>query len=171
MRDQVITFRASKKNPELVRQLQDLAEKNNRRLNNYIEPVLMEHVRTKAASFTGHYNEKPKVLQPHVFVKPTLQEVRDYCDERQNNIDAGAWFDYHESRGWVINGQGGSRQMDNWKAGIRISEKGLWKNPVKQGQKILTYNQMLKLVETQGKAVWDEYKAIDVGMGQKGWVK
>jgi hypothetical protein len=167
MRDQVITFRASKKNPELVRQLQDLAEKNNRRLNNYIELVLLDHVKNNISTVP-----EKKILQPHVFIKPTLQEVRDYCDERQNNIDAGAWFDYHESRGWVINGQGGSRQMDNWKAGIRISEQGLWKNPVKQGQeRPLSYNQMLKLVETRGKAVWDEYKTIDIGMGQKGWVK
>jgi predicted HicB family RNase H-like nuclease len=40
-----ITFRPSKKNNELINQLTQLAVKNNRSLNNYIETVLRDHIK------------------------------------------------------------------------------------------------------------------------------
>lgn len=39
-----ITFRPSKKNSTLIAQLIELANKQNRNLNNYIETVLIQHV-------------------------------------------------------------------------------------------------------------------------------
>jgi hypothetical protein len=37
-----------------------------------------------------------------LFKKPTLDEVKNYCKERNNNIDAEAFIDFYESKDWKI---------------------------------------------------------------------
>lgn len=55
-----------------------------------------------------------------VFVKPTLEEVKAYCDERKNGIDPQAFLDSNEAKGWVI-GKNKTPAKD-WKAMIRTWE-------------------------------------------------
>ena len=50
------------------------------------------------------------------FVKPTLEEVKAYCEERKNNVDAERFVSYYESIGWRI---GGKSPMKDWKAAVR----------------------------------------------------
>lgn len=52
------------------------------------------------------------------FVKPTLEEVEDYCKERNNNIDAQRFINYYESNGWKV----GKNPMKDWKAAVRTWE-------------------------------------------------
>ena len=52
------------------------------------------------------------------FVKPTVEEVRAYCQERNNGIDAQQFVDYYESKGWLI----GKNHMKDWKASVRTWE-------------------------------------------------
>ena len=52
------------------------------------------------------------------FKKPTLDEVKDYCIFRKNNIDANGFIDFYESKGWQI----GKEKMKSWKACIRSWE-------------------------------------------------
>lgn len=53
------------------------------------------------------------------FVKPTLEEVKQYCLERENNIDPENFIDYYNSVGWKV----GKNQMKDWKAAIRTWER------------------------------------------------
>lgn len=53
------------------------------------------------------------------FTKPTLEEVEEYCKERNNNIDAQTFVDFYESKGWKI----GNQSMKDWKACVRTWEK------------------------------------------------
>lgn len=53
------------------------------------------------------------------FIKPTLEEVEEYCKERNNKIDAERFIDFYESKGWKV----GSSPMKDWKACIRTWEK------------------------------------------------
>ena len=53
------------------------------------------------------------------FIKPTLEEVRAYCQERANDIDAEKFIDFYESKGWKV----GKSAMKDWKASIRTWEK------------------------------------------------
>lgn len=46
------------------------------------------------------------------FIKPTLQEVIDYCEEKRNGVDPEKWYNYYESNGWKV----GKNSMKNWKA-------------------------------------------------------
>lgn len=53
------------------------------------------------------------------FKKPTIEEIEEYCKERNNNINASAFFDYYESKDWMI----GKNRMKDWKAAIRTWER------------------------------------------------
>ena len=54
-----------------------------------------------------------------VFVKPSVDEVKAYCEERNNGIDAEAFIDFYESKGWKI----GKDSMKDWKAAVRNWER------------------------------------------------
>lgn len=50
---------------------------------------------------------------------PTVAEVTAYCEERQNKIDAQAFVDFYDSKGWMI----GKNRMKDWKAAVRTWER------------------------------------------------
>lgn len=75
------------------------------------------------------------------FVKPTLEEVQEYCKERNNNIDAQYFIDYYESNGWKV----GKNAMKDWKAAVRTWEKNdFGKGKAKQTKTKSPYDDILK---------------------------
>ena len=52
------------------------------------------------------------------FKKPTINDIKDYCIERNNNIDSIRFHNYYESKGWMI----GKNKMKDWKAAVRTWE-------------------------------------------------
>ena len=62
------------------------------------------------------------------FTKPTIQEVQEYIDERQSNVDANRFYDYYESNGWKV----GKNPMKDWKACVRTWERSDGKNNEKK---------------------------------------
>ena len=59
------------------------------------------------------------------FIKPTLEEVQAYCNERQNNVDAQRFIDYYSSNGWKV----GKNPMKDWKAAVRTWENNSYGTP------------------------------------------
>ena len=57
--------------------------------------------------------------KPRRFTPPTLAEVRAYCQERMNNVDASRFVDYYASNGWKV----GKNPMKDWRAAVRTWEK------------------------------------------------
>jgi hypothetical protein len=53
------------------------------------------------------------------FYPPTLDEVKQYCEERKNNIDPMVFIDFYSSKGWMI----GKNRMKDWKAAVRTWER------------------------------------------------
>ena len=53
------------------------------------------------------------------FKKPTIEEVENYCKERNNNINAESFIDHYEANGWKV----GRNSMKDWKAAVRTWEK------------------------------------------------
>lgn len=49
------------------------------------------------------------------FVKPTLDEVTEYCNLRGAGIDPQGFIDFYESKDWMI----GKNKMKDWRAAIR----------------------------------------------------
>jgi len=60
-----------------------------------------------------------KVNTKGVFKIPTIIEIKEYCSERKNNVDAETFFDFYESKGWMV----GKNKMKSWKACVRTWEK------------------------------------------------
>ena len=63
--------------------------------------------------------KKENIIKEKRFKKPTLEEIQDYCKERNNNIDAQSFIDFYESKGWKV----GNQSMKDWKACIRTWER------------------------------------------------
>ena len=53
------------------------------------------------------------------FSPPTLEEVKAYCAERKNNVDAQRFIDYYTSNGWLV----GKNKMKDWRAAVRTWER------------------------------------------------
>lgn len=53
------------------------------------------------------------------FTPPDLETVRDYCKERNNNVDPQSFIDFYSSKGWMI----GKNKMKDWKAAVRTWER------------------------------------------------
>lgn len=60
--------------------------------------------------------EKPKRKR---FSPPSLEDVKAYCIERGNNVDAERFIDYYTANGWQV----GKNKMKDWKAAVRTWEK------------------------------------------------
>lgn len=52
------------------------------------------------------------------FVKPSVDEVRLYCEERQNGIDPNQFINHYEANGW----KRGKTPIKDWRACVRTWE-------------------------------------------------
>ena len=53
------------------------------------------------------------------FTKPTVEEVRAYCEQRKNGIDPERFINFYEAKDWMI----GKNRMKDWKAAVRTWEQ------------------------------------------------
>jgi predicted phage replisome organizer len=63
--------------------------------------------------------EEKKENKRKIFSPPTLEEVKAYCSERKNNVDAQRFVDYYTSNGWLV----GKNKMKDWRAAVRTWER------------------------------------------------
>ena len=55
----------------------------------------------------------------NIFVPPTVEEVKAYCDEKGYSVDPGQFVDFYESKGWLV----GKSKMKDWKASVRTWQR------------------------------------------------
>lgn len=96
--------------------LRQISDKNPPEIELEIEKELEIELDTKA-------NKSPTKAKR--FVKPTLSEIKQYCIERNNNVNAEHFFDYYESNGWKV----GKNSMKDWKAAVRTWERSEYRKP------------------------------------------
>ena len=75
-----------------------------------------------------------------LFKKPKLDEVKNYCILRKNNIDAEAFIDFYESKNFMI----GKNKMKDWKAAVRTWERRETKKPQTMSKIDAQLNEYLK---------------------------
>ncbi len=63
--------------------------------------------------------QSPETHKTTRFTPPTVDEIRQYCIERKNNVDPERFFDYYQSNGWKV----GKSAMKDWKAAVRTWER------------------------------------------------
>lgn len=93
--------------------------------------------------------EKPTKTQS-VFSKPTIEEIKNYCLERKNNVDAERFFNHYEANGWKV----GRNSMKDWKACVITWEKNNFNNqPKTTGMPKPNYNDPNYYADRGG---WDD---------------
>ena len=131
------------------------------RINNYLQSdrhkdtTYLEELNTLSIDEKGAYTEKAGVYTECIqnvytgkdsivedsivknnnkrFTPPTIEEVKAYCQERGNSVDAETFVDFYESKGWCV----GKNKMKDWKACVRTWENNRNNNnkPKKNGFK------------------------------------
>lgn len=61
--------------------------------------------------------EKEKESKRKRFTPPSVDEVREYCNEINATISPDAFVDYYAAQGWIYGKSG--KQMKDWKAAVR----------------------------------------------------
>ena len=83
------------------------------------EELVVKFLNNLSLSKSTTINKNKEIkLNNKYFNKPTIIEIKDYCLERNNNIDANSFFDFYESKGWFV----GKNKMKDWKAAVRTWE-------------------------------------------------
>ena len=59
------------------------------------------------------------------FKIPTLEEIKNFIQENNYQVDAERFFDYYESNGWTV---GKNKPMKNWQAAIRNWNRNSYSN-------------------------------------------
>lgn len=107
------------------RNLEEILEKSTPEIEKELDIEIEKEIHSSAKSTTTKRKR---------FEKPTLSEIKAYCIERNNNVDAQHFFDYYESNGWKV----GKNSMKNWQAAVRTWEKNSYTNTTKQTKKTNT---------------------------------
>ena len=111
-------FTLTKKSNSLFPQTHDPIHENENpiHLNSY--PIDENEPISTIKDYTNKNNiiKNKRVLS---FFKPTIDDVKLYCLERNNNIDAETFFDFYESKDWLV----GKNKMKDWKASVRTWEQ------------------------------------------------
>ena len=75
------------------------------------------------------------------FRKPSLDDIRAYCISRANNVDPEQFFNFYESKGWMV----GKTPMKDWRAAVRTWEKRendspRRRSPLTRSESVLEHN-------------------------------
>ena len=73
------------------------------------------------------------------FHAPTVEEVKAYCLERKNKVDAVRFVDYYTANGWKV----GKNPMKDWRAAVRT-----WEREARPVEKAKRNNTLLNYRET-----------------------
>lgn len=87
---------------------------------------VIRNTNTKEIPNIRNTKEK-KSIEKKRFQIPTVEEVRAYCEERNNSVDPETFVDFYTSKGWKV----GKDPMKDWKAAVRTWEKRRKSEPKK----------------------------------------
>lgn len=76
-----------------------------------------------ASASASAAEEKEK--ETRKIVPPKIEWVTEYCNERKNNVTPQKWYDFYQSKNWMI----GKNKMKDWQAAVRTWEN----NPSQRG--------------------------------------
>lgn len=118
----LIIFELKYKGKQVINRKIRVVNKLNRVVNNcrggvkYIKGGYLENDKDNNTLTNNTINNKKKGA---FFKKPILNDIILYCEERNNNVDAESFYDFYESKGWMV----GKTKMKDWKACVRTWER------------------------------------------------
>lgn len=106
--------------------LSNFDKADNNPLNKALDKALKEHDTKQSESTCDIHKTINKETINNIgkekatrFLPPTINDVKDYCKERNNSVDPQRFLDFYIAKNWMI----GKNKMKNWKAAIRTWEK------------------------------------------------
>ena len=111
-------FALTKKSDSLFTQTLDPIHQNENPIHQKENPIHQSEPISTIKDYTIK-NNTIKEKRALTFFKPTIDDVKLYCLERDNKLDADRFCDYYESNGWKV----GNSPMKDWKAAIRTWER------------------------------------------------
>lgn len=87
------------------------------------------------------------------FAPPSLQDIRDYCSERNNDVDPEHFLDYYEARGWILSN---GKKCRDWKACVRTWEKKEWRTAPSVPHKSINQQNVEAWAKYLGKEITDD---------------
>ena len=114
--ERVRKLRAKKKDVEAL-QCNDEVTSGNKNVTTDIRD--RERKNIKKESMPISKNQTSETQNTHTpkqsFVKPTLQDLKNYKLERNLKLDCEEFYDFYESKGWVV----GKSPMKDWRSAMR----------------------------------------------------
>ena len=104
---------------EAHNRLRVYAEKHERSKGFLLEKMIRKFcAEVEAAPVTQVAVVKKETVKRTMFKTPTVEEVREYCDSRCNNVDPQNFVDHYTGNGWIR----GKTKVKCWKACVRTWE-------------------------------------------------
>lgn len=94
-------------------------ERSNQQSNQQANQQLTNNQPTTNQQLTTSKKGRREERKKYIFTPPTVEEVRSYCSERKNSVDAEAFVDFYQGKGWMV----GKNKMKDWKAAVRTWER------------------------------------------------
>ncbi len=93
------------------------AQKRTKEVNSVKVGQILSETETETETETEREKEtkKEKVAVAPRFQKPSLEIVKSYIDQQRFSLDAQAFMDFYESKGWKV----GNQPMKDWQAAVR----------------------------------------------------
>ena len=117
-------FDLTKKSNSLFTQTHDPIHENENPIHLKAYPIDEDEPISTIKDYTIK-NNTIKIERGLSFLKPTINDVKLYCLERNNKINAENFYDFYESKDWLI----GKNKMKDWKACVRTWESREKDNP------------------------------------------
>ena len=111
------------------------------KISTYLKTSFKETSKQDLKKLKTNKNKEIIITNKNNNKKPSVQEIKDYCLERNNGIDAEQFYHFYESKDWKI----GKEKMKSWKSCVITWEKRKQKTTTsKIDQQLDNYNNAKK---------------------------
>jgi hypothetical protein len=87
-------------------------------LNRYLKIFkegYLKNLKHNNTSINNKENNNINIITKERFKKPTLEEVKEYCKQRNSSVDPETFYEYFETGGWI---DSKGNKVKNWKQKI-----------------------------------------------------
>ena len=134
--ERVRKLRAKKKDVEAL-QCNDEVTSSNENVTTDIRDRERKNIKKESPKNSKNKNSEIQHTPKQNFVKPSLQDLENYKLERNLKMDCEEFYDYYESKGWVI----GKAAMKDWRSAMRnwARNEGKFNSPPREPPKPKSY--------------------------------
>lgn len=122
--DHTLWYRFTDKGKSIMRKSKIDCTENANRFTQDVKPI--PNINTNINTDKKPDIKKEIYKEKNRFVKPTIEEIKEYVFENSLNVDCEYFYDYYQSNGWTV----GKNHMKDWKATARNWSRRNQKNVV-----------------------------------------